>query len=580
MKDLGIVKPGSTIYIPFATYDSNDPTGSVTLTGLALADIKVYKNGGTTERASTSGYTLLDTDGVDFDAVTGIHGFSIDLSNNTTAGFWEAGAKYFIVLGDVTVDAGTIRGVMATFEVGYPDAIINTSIATLATQTGFTLTAGPAENDALNGCVVCIHDVASAVQLGFAEISDYTGSSKTVALKAATTFTVAAGDNISIFRPSPESILAASQPNKITFANGIRINKTTANEPALELYGNGTGAGLHATGGALGPGIEATGGASGGHGIEANGSGSTGDGIRGTGQGVGEGIGAYGGAAGHGMVVQAGGGNASGIVALAQGTSAGIVGMSAGSGAGMRLIGATNGNALDLIPAGSGNPIDYNGTDMIVKTVDDTWDENITAGNHNVAGSAARFVREGSEAAAGITDDAQAGAAGTITLAAGASATDNIYNGERISILEGTGAGQSRIITAYNGTTKVATVNRNWTTNPDSTSKYSILGAEADVAMIEGSAPAADNFADDYDGTGYDKANSTIGTCTTNTDMRGTDNAATASALATVDANVDAIKAKTDLMVYTKANELDVNVKSINGATVIGDGNATPWDGI
>jgi hypothetical protein len=34
-----------------------------------------------------------------------------------------------------------------------------------------------------------------------------------------------------------------------------------------------------------------------------------------------------------------------------------------------------------------------------------------------------------------------------------------------------------------------------------------------------------------------------------------------------------------DKMVFTKANELDVNTKSINDAEVIGDGNATPWDG-
>jgi hypothetical protein len=40
-----------------------------------------------------------------------------------------------------------------------------------------------------------------------------------------------------------------------------------------------------------------------------------------------------------------------------------------------------------------------------------------------------------------------------------------------------------------------------------------------------------------------------------------------------------AIKTKTDNMVFTKANELDVNTKSINSATVTGDGNATPWDG-
>jgi hypothetical protein len=63
------------------------------------------------------------------------------------------------------------------------------------------------------------------------------------------------------------------------------------------------------------------------------------------------------------------------------------------------------------------------------------------------------------------------------------------------------------------------------------------------------------------------------------TAMRGTDSAATATNLATVDTVVDAIKAKTDQMVFTKANELDANTQSINGAGVVGDGNSTPWDG-
>lgn len=53
---------------------------------------------------------------------------------------------------------------------------------------------------------------------------------------------------------------------------------------------------------------------------------------------------------------------------------------------------------------------------------------------------------------------------------------------------------------------------------------------------------------------------------------------ATSSALATVDSNVDAIKAKTDDLTFTKANELDANIQSINGAAVSGDGDGTPWD--
>jgi hypothetical protein len=63
------------------------------------------------------------------------------------------------------------------------------------------------------------------------------------------------------------------------------------------------------------------------------------------------------------------------------------------------------------------------------------------------------------------------------------------------------------------------------------------------------------------------------------TAMRGTDSAATATALATAQTAIDAIKTATDQFVFTIANQVDANTKSINDATVVGDGNATPWDG-
>lgn len=78
------------------------------------------------------------------------------------------------------------------------------------------------------------------------------------------------------------------------------------------------------------------------------------------------------------------------------------------------------------------------------------------------------------------TGTAQAGAASTITLDSGASATDDLYKGQWIAITSGTGAGQSRLITGYVGSTKVATVHRNWATNPDNTSVFYLLSA-ADI---------------------------------------------------------------------------------------------------
>lgn len=76
--------------------------------------------------------------------------------------------------------------------------------------------------------------------------------------------------------------------------------------------------------------------------------------------------------------------------------------------------------------------------------------------------------------AAAHAGTAQAGAAGAITLAVGASAVDNAYRPLRIRTTGGTGNGQVRVITGYNGTTKVATVTPNWTTPPDATTTYSI----------------------------------------------------------------------------------------------------------
>ena len=45
-----------------------------------------------------------------------------------------------------------------------------------------------------------------------------------------------------------------------------------------------------------------------------------------------------------------------------------------------------------------------------------------------------------------------------------------------------------------------------------------------------------------------------------------------------IDSIVDAILVKTAQLTFTKANELDSNVQSINGVTLVGDGSATPFD--
>lgn len=198
MIDLGTVRPGSTIRLPFSSFDKDDGS-AVTMTNYAAADILVYKDGGTTERASANGITAT----TDFDSKTGKHLASIDLSDNTTAGFWNAGSEYIVAIDQVTIDGVTTGGWIGRFVIGYPDAWLNTTIATLSSQTSFTLTAGAAEDDAYNGHYAIIHDIASAVQSARVLILDYTGSTKTVTLAAGATFTAAAGDNISIMAMAP-----------------------------------------------------------------------------------------------------------------------------------------------------------------------------------------------------------------------------------------------------------------------------------------------------------------------------------------------------------------------------------------
>lgn len=195
MIDLGKVTPGATLRIPFGSYAAATGASAAT-SGYAAADVQIYKDGNTTQRASASGITA----STDFDALTGINLVSIDLSDNTTAGFYSAGSEYLVVIADVTIDAQTVRFPIARFRIGMAGAALDTTIASLSSQTSFTLSNGSADNSAYAGCDVYVHDAASAVQCCMGTISAYTGSTRTVTLAAdPAIFTMATGDNISIY---------------------------------------------------------------------------------------------------------------------------------------------------------------------------------------------------------------------------------------------------------------------------------------------------------------------------------------------------------------------------------------------
>ncbi|MEQ8345080.1 MAG: hypothetical protein RIB84_23900 [Sneathiellaceae bacterium] len=88
--------------------------------------------------------------------------------------------------------------------------------------------------------------------------------------------------------------------------------------------------------------------------------------------------------------------------------------------------------------------------------------------------------------ASAVTGTASAGATGSITLGSYGSSTDSIYVGMVIGTTGGTGSGQLRVISAYDGTSKVATVVPNWTTPPDATTTFSIYANALYVPISTG----------------------------------------------------------------------------------------------
>ncbi len=145
------------------------------------------------------------------------------------------------------------------------------------------------------------------------------------------------------------------------------------------------------------------------------------------------------------------------------------------------------------------------------------------------------------------SNTAQAGAATTITLDASASSVTDFYKNTKVYLTGGTGVGQERAITAYNGTSKVATVST-WATNPAVGTTFAIVPDDAVVST---------------GGSGLDAAatRAALGMASANLDTQ----------LSTIDDFLDtevaAIKTKTDQLTFTVSNQIDANVIDWKGAT-------------
>ena len=102
-----------TIPIPISTNDNSggrvEPSDA-----FEVADIRIYKGVSATQRSTEAGYAIAPA----FDSMEGIQLFSVDLSDNTDAGFFAAGNDYFVVLyPDETVDSQNVSKVIAQFSI-------------------------------------------------------------------------------------------------------------------------------------------------------------------------------------------------------------------------------------------------------------------------------------------------------------------------------------------------------------------------------------------------------------------------------------------------------------------------------
>lgn len=90
---------GAIVRIPW-TSDDYDWTPLAT-TGLTLSDIRIYKNGGLTQRASTSGITLVEG----FDGMLAQNYIEVDMSDDSDPGFYSAGSEIMLAVYGCSVGA-------------------------------------------------------------------------------------------------------------------------------------------------------------------------------------------------------------------------------------------------------------------------------------------------------------------------------------------------------------------------------------------------------------------------------------------------------------------------------------------
>jgi len=143
-KYLGDFAADATVRVYFTTNAADGGRESPSDT-FEVADFRIYKNGVATARSSQAGWTYDN----EVDAMTGAHCLSIDLSDDTDAGFYAAGSEYAVILyPDETVDSQSIAAVLGQF------SIERTNGATVLAIKAKTDTIGTVEMTAVSPTIV------------------------------------------------------------------------------------------------------------------------------------------------------------------------------------------------------------------------------------------------------------------------------------------------------------------------------------------------------------------------------------------------------------------------------------------
>ena len=184
---------GDTVYFWFATHNTSGSAADATT---PLCDVREAG------AASSAAPVLSPTPALLSHASYGPGIYEVAVAATTGNGF--AGDKVYMVTCTATVDLQNPAGIVGAFRLSRKDigaglSLIDTTIATLSSQTSFTLTDGSGDDDAYNGCVIVVTDSSTAVQKAIGLVSDYTGSTKTITLHVDPgVFTMATGDKVEI----------------------------------------------------------------------------------------------------------------------------------------------------------------------------------------------------------------------------------------------------------------------------------------------------------------------------------------------------------------------------------------------